>query len=84
MMTERLKEAIQNATQLPPEQQDQVAEQIEEAIENAIWDAQLRNPRNQSIIAEMAARALQEPPRPMPTPRDFGLGDDEEDGATSR
>jgi hypothetical protein len=72
-MTERLKEAVDNATQLPPEQQDQIAEQIEAAIENAVWDAQLRDPRYQPIIVEMAARVLQEEPRPMPTLRDFGL-----------
>jgi hypothetical protein len=81
MITDRLKEAINNATQLPPEQQDQIAAQIEEAIENAIWDAQLRDPQYQPIIAEMAKRALQEAPRPVPTPHDFGLEDDDDDAA---
>lgn len=76
MVTERLSERLQAvaelASQLPPEAQDQLAEQIDSALENALWDAQLRDPRHLDVLRALADEVRSGPKLPMPTPRDTG------------
>jgi hypothetical protein len=60
MLTERLKAAIESATQLPPDAQDKVAAQLENAIANALWDADLNHPENDEWLAEWIEEARQD------------------------
>jgi hypothetical protein len=76
MVTERLSERLQAVAELagdlPPEAQDQLAEQIATALENALWDAQLRDPAHLDVLRALADEARSGPKLPMPTPRDTG------------
>ena len=60
MLTERLKAAIESATQLPPDAQEKVAAQLENAIANALWDADLNDPENDEWLAEWIEEARQD------------------------
>ncbi len=60
MLTERLKAAVDNAAQLPPDAQEKIAMHIEGAIANAHWDADLNDPENDEWLAEWIAEARQD------------------------
>lgn len=68
MLTERLKAAIESATQLPPDAQEKVAAQLENAIANALWDADLNDPENDEWLAEWIEEARQDETVDFPLP----------------
>jgi hypothetical protein len=68
MLTERLKAAIESATQLPPDAQEKVAAQLESAIANARWDADLNDAGNDAWLNEWIAEARQDETVEFPTP----------------
>ena len=68
MLTERLKAAIESATQLPPDAQEKIAAQLESAIANALWDADLDDPVNDEWLAEWIAEARQDETVDFPLP----------------
>ena len=65
MLNERLKAALESASQLPAEVQEKVAAQIESAVRNALWDAQLHDPQYDDVISELIAAAEREEPLPQ-------------------
>ena len=75
MLTEKLQSVVNNMAQLPPEQQEKLAEQIADILDEALWDAQFADPRSEAFFDELVAEAEQRPLRPFPTPAD--MGDDE-------
>ena len=79
MISERLKAALDSASQLPPELQDKVAAQIESAVRNALWDAQLNDPQYDDVIRELIAAAEREEPLPFPKPQGWSDADDADD-----
>lgn len=72
MLTHRLREAIQNASHLPPDEQDALAAKIESAVKDALWDALLNDPRSDALLQQMIEDAEKEEALPFPTPRDMG------------
>jgi hypothetical protein len=72
MIAEGLKAALEHAAEraadLSPEEQARLAVQIESAIDNAIWDAQLRDPRNDAAIAALIDEAKRDERLPFPRP----------------
>ena len=68
MLTERLKAAIESATQLPPDAQEKIAAQLESAIANALWDADLDDPANDEWVVEWIAEARQDETVDFPLP----------------
>ncbi len=79
MLNERLKAALESASQLPPEVQEKVAAQIESAVRNALWDAQLNDPQYDDVIRELIAAAEREEPLPFPKPEGWTDADDKDD-----
>ena len=75
MLTEKLQSVVDDMAQLPPEQQEQLAEQIADILDEALWKAQFADPRSEAFFDELVAEAKQGPLRPFPTPAD--MGDDE-------
>lgn len=78
MLSERIKEAMERAAQLPAELQEKLAAEIESAVDNALWDAELRDPRQRTMHQAMIAEALADLALPMPTARDLGIEENDE------
>ena len=85
MITDRLRAAVEDATDIPPEAQDQLAARIEawlDALDDALWDQQFADPRSQAVFAELAAQAQQGPFLPS-APADMGDPDPEDETQAS-
>lgn len=72
MMTERMRALVERVEQLPPEEQNYIAEEIEETLDNAEWHALLADPRSETVLDTLIAEAKQSPKRPWPMPADMG------------
>ncbi len=72
MMTDRFRALVERVEQLPPDEQNQIAEEIEETLDNAEWHALLADPRSEAVLDALLAEAKQSPKRPWPTPADMG------------
>ena len=86
-MTDRLRAAVQSASDIPPVAQDQLAVQIEawlDALDDALWDQQYADPRSQAVFAELAAQAQEGPFLPFPTPADMGDPEPDTEAETSK
>jgi hypothetical protein len=75
-LLERVQEALERASSLPPEQQERIAADILSVIDNALWDAQLRDPANQAAHQALIDEALAEGNfQPFPTAEELGVED---------
>ena len=72
MMTEYFKSLVERIEQLPPAEQNRIAEEIEETLDNAEWHALLADPRSEAVLDELIAEAERSPKRAWPTPADMG------------
>lgn len=59
-MTETLQRVMAQVEQLPPEQQDAIAEVIARELEEREWDALVAKPASQRFLARLAAEARRE------------------------
>jgi hypothetical protein len=81
-LIERVQEALERASSLPPEQQERIATDILSVIDNALWDAQLRDPANQAAHDALIAEALAEGDfQPFPTAEELGVEEPVEEDA---
>ena len=64
VMTETLKQVMEQAEQLPPELQQVVAEQFQQVLDavmaDARWEALLNDQRHKEVVRRMAQEALAE------------------------
>lgn len=72
MMTERFRALVERVEQLPPTEQNHIAEEIEEALDSAEWHALLADPGSPAVLDALIAEAKQSPKRPWPTLADMG------------
>ncbi len=59
-MTEALRRVVALIEQLPPEQQDAIAEAMQRELEEREWDALVAGPASQRFLARLAADARRE------------------------
>lgn len=59
-MTEQLRQAVEQAQQMPEQVQNTIATRILEEIEEAEWDAIVSQPHVQRRLRELAQQALAE------------------------
>lgn len=59
-MTDTLRRAVAHVEQLPPEQQDAIAEIIERELEEREWANLVATPKSQRFLRELAAQARRE------------------------
>ncbi|MGH2562137.1 MAG: hypothetical protein ACRDJH_24010 [Thermomicrobiales bacterium] len=56
-MTETLQRVVAQVEQLPPDQQDAIAEVIQRELAEREWDAIVAKPASQRFLEELAAEA---------------------------
>ena len=63
-MIETLKRVMEQAEQLEPDRQQQLAEQMQQCIDairaDALWDKLLRDPQKLDVLHRMAQEAIEE------------------------
>jgi hypothetical protein len=59
-MTETLRLVVERVEQLPPEQQNAIAELIEQELEEREWDEMVAKPASQHLLEHLAAEARRE------------------------
>lgn len=59
-MTDTLKRVMAQIEQLPPEQQDAIAEVIERELEEREWDVMVATPASQRFLQELAGEGRRE------------------------
>lgn len=70
-MIDLLKQAVEQAAQLPEDEQQRIAEIILAEIDpEQRWKELLSDPRSEAVLEELVTRAKQQKPLPFPTPRD--------------
>ena len=72
MITDQFKALVERIEQLPPDEQNRIAEEIEDTLDNAEWHALLADPRSEVVLDALLAEAKQSPKLPWPTPADIG------------
>lgn len=78
-MTTLLKKAIEELSNLPEEKQDFYAQEILDSLEgDEKWDALFADPRSETLLSQMAAKALEEYKAGETRPLDELLDDVEE------
>lgn len=69
-MIDLLKQAVEQAAQLPEDEQRHIAEMILAEIDpDKHWEELFNDPRSEAVLEELAARAKQQKPLPFPQPR---------------
>ena len=69
-MIDLLKKAVEQAAQLPEDEQRHIAEMILAEIDSdKRWEALLNDPGSEAVLEELVARARQQKPLPFPQPR---------------
>ncbi len=69
-MIDLLKQAVEQAAQLPEDEQRHIAEMILAEIDpDKRWEELLHDPRSEAILEELVTRARQQKPLPFPQPR---------------
>ena len=78
-MTTLLKKAFEELSNLPDEKQDFYAQEILDSLESdEKWDVLFANPRSETLLSQMAAKALEEYEASETRPLDELLNDVEE------
>lgn len=72
MITEHLKALMDRIEQLPPDAQNELAEEIEDILDEAEWRALLSDPRSGPVLDDLIAQAKRSPRRVWPTAADMG------------
>lgn len=69
-MIDLLKQAVEQAAQLPEDEQRHIAEIILAEIDpDKRWEELLNDPRSEAVLEELVTRARQQKPLPFPKPR---------------
>lgn len=72
-MIDLLREAVEQAAQLPEAEQRRIAAMIFAEIDpEKHWEELFNDPRSDAVLEELVARAKQQKPRPFPKPRGEG------------
>jgi len=69
-MIDLLREAVEQAAQLPEDEQRRIAAMIFAEIDpEKRWEELFNDPRSDAVLEELVARAKQQKPLPFPQPR---------------
>lgn len=71
MISERLRQVVTTAEQLPAEVQDHLAEVLEEALDDALWQQQFDDPRSGPALDRLIEKAKKGPWLPWPADEDM-------------